>query len=188
MPDTALQQLLNQRKQFLAFVQHRVRDSGIAEDILQTAYLRAFEHKDDFEPNESAVGWFYRLLRNAVIDNYRRQEARSRALETWKHEMETAVQPPPDLQSDVCACLNGVVDSLKSEYSEILRAVDLEEQPVQDFARQHHLSASNSSVRLHRARAALRKQLIQACGSCAEHGCMDCDCKSNVSKARYSED
>jgi len=177
MPDTALNQLLNQRKQFLAFVQRRVSDSALAEDILQTAYLRAFEHKDDFEPDESAVAWFYRLLRNAVIDNYRRQESRTRALETWKHEMETTVQPPPDLQSEVCACLKGVVDALKPEYSDILRAVDLQEQPAQDFARQHNLSASNSGVRLHRARAALRKQLVKVCGSCAEHGCLDCGCK-----------
>jgi len=177
MPDTPLHQLLAQRKQFLAFVQRRVSDSALAEDILQTAYLRAFEHQDDFKPDESAVGWFYRLLRNAVIDNYRRQESRGRALETWKHELETAVQPTPEVQNEVCACLNGVVDGLKSEYSDILRAVDLGEQSTQDFARQHNLSASNAGVRLHRARASLRKQLIQACGSCAEHGCLDCGCK-----------
>ena len=181
MSDAPLNQLLIQRKQFLAFVQRRVSDSGLAEDILQTAYLRAFEHKDDFAPDESAVAWFYRLLRNAVIDNYRRQKSRSRALEALKNEMETAAQPPPDLQNEVCACLNGVVDSLKPEYSAILRAVDLGEQPVKDFARQHKLSASNSGVRLHRARAALRKQLIQACGSCVEHGCLDCGCKKRRS-------
>jgi hypothetical protein len=65
MPETPLEQLLAQQKQFLAFVQRRVSDSGLAEDILQTAYLRAFEHQDDFKPSESAVAWFYRLLRNA---------------------------------------------------------------------------------------------------------------------------
>lgn len=182
MPNMALDQLMAQRKQFLAFVQRRVSDSALAEDILQTAYLRAFEHKDDFEPNESAVGWFYRLLRNAVIDNYRRQESRSKALETWKHELEVAVQPPPDVQSEVCACLAGVVDGLKSEYSDILRAVDLGEQPVADFARQRNLSASNAGVRLHRARTALRKQLVQTCGSCSEHGCLDCGCKKTQAR------
>lgn len=179
MSDTGLNQLLNQRKQFLAFVQRRVGDSGLAEDILQTAYLRAFEHKDDFEPAESAVGWFYRLLRNAVIDNYRRQESKNKALEAWKHELETVVQPPPELESEVCTCLGSIVDGLKSEYSEILRAVDLGEQSAQDFARQHHLSASNAGVRLHRARTSLRKHLIQACGSCAQHGCLNCNCRKH---------
>jgi RNA polymerase sigma-70 factor (ECF subfamily) len=32
---------------------------------------------------------------------------------------------------------------------------------------------------LHRARAALRKQLVQTCGSCAEHGCLNCICRKH---------
>ena len=80
MTETPLDQLLAQQKQFLAFVQRRVSDSELAEDILQTAYLRAFEHQNDFKPSESAVAWFYRLLRNAVIDSYRRRASTNKAL------------------------------------------------------------------------------------------------------------
>lgn len=179
-PDTHLDQLLAQRKRFLAFVQRRVPDSGVAEDILQTAYLRAFEHRDDFQSDESAAAWFYRLLRNAVIDSYRRQESRNKALEAWTRELETAVQPSPELQDEVCACLHGVLDDLKPEYAEILRAVDLGEQRLGEFAGQHNLSTSNAGVRVHRARAALRKQLMQTCGVCAEHACLACTCKERA--------
>jgi RNA polymerase sigma-70 factor (ECF subfamily) len=31
---------------------------------------------------------------------------------------------------------------------------------------------------VHRARKALRQQVEKACGTCAEHGCLDCHCKS----------
>lgn len=179
MPETPLDQLLAQRNRFLAFLRRRVTD-GLAEDILQTAYLRAFEHRDDFKPSESAVAWFYRLLRNAVIDSYRRHASQDKALETWTRELETAVVPSPDLQNEVCACLHGVLDGLKVEYSEVLRAVDLGEQRVQDFAQQHRLSTSNAGVRVHRARAALRKQLLRVCTTCAEHGCLDCTCKKHA--------
>jgi RNA polymerase sigma-70 factor (ECF subfamily) len=179
MPTSTLDSLLAQRKQFLAFVQRRVSDSALAEDILQTAYLRAFEHRDDFKPDESAVAWFYRLLRNAVIDTYRRQVSRNKALETWTRELEISAHPYPDLQDEVCACLHGVIESLKPQYREALRAVDLGEERVQDFAEKHSLSASNAGVRLHRARAALRKQLVQTCGSCAEHGCLNCICRKH---------
>lgn len=177
MAENSLDQLLTQRKEFLAFVRRRVSDFGLAEDILQTAYLRAFEHRDDFKPSESAVAWFYRLLRNAVIDSYRRQTSKDRALETWKHELEGSSQPSPDLQNEVCGCLQGILQGLKPAYADILRAVDLEEQRVQDFARQHSLSDSNAAVRVHRARAALRKELLRTCATCAEHGCIDCTCK-----------
>src|SRR3984957_2920738 len=128
MTETPLDQLIAQQKQFLAFVQRRVFDAALAEDIVQTAYLRAFEHQDDFKPSESAVAWFYRLLRNAVIDSYRRRSSTNKALEACAHELETAAQTSPDLHNEVCACLHGVLDGLKPEYSEVLRAVDLGEQ------------------------------------------------------------
>jgi RNA polymerase sigma factor (sigma-70 family) len=178
MPETALDQLLDQQKQFLAFLQRRVSDPELAKDILQTAYLRAFEHQDDFKPSESAVAWFYRLLRNAVIDSYRRRASTNKALEALTRELETAVQTSTDLHDEVCSCLHGVLDGLKPEYSEVLRAVDLGEQRLQDFAHQNKLSPSNAGVRIHRARAALRKQLLRTCGTCSEHGCLNCTCKT----------
>jgi RNA polymerase sigma factor (sigma-70 family) len=179
MAETSIDQLIAQRKRFLAFVQRRVSDYEVAEDILQTAYLRAFEHRDDFKPSESAVAWFYRLLRNAVIDNYRRHTSREKAFETWTRELEISTQPTTEVQNEVCSCLGEMLEGLKPEYSEVLRAVDIGEQRVQDFAKQHRLSASNAGVRVHRARAALRKQLLQVCSTCAEHGCMNCTCKKN---------
>jgi len=183
MPETTLDQLLAQRKQFLAFVQRRVLDSALAEDIVQGAYLRAFEHQDEFEPSESAVAWFYRLLRNAVIDSYRRRVSANKALQAWTRELEIAAQPSPELHDEVCACLHGILDGLKPEYAEVLRSVDLGEQRLQDFAEQHQLSASNAGVRIHRARGALRKQLLQTCATCAEHGCLNCTCKRRSSSA-----
>jgi RNA polymerase sigma factor (sigma-70 family) len=180
MTETTFDRLLAQRKQFFAFVQRRVSDAGLAEDILQTAYLRAFEHQDDFQPSESAVAWFYRLLRNAVIDSYRRHAAKDRALEAWTRELESSAEPSASVQDEVCACLGGVIDSLKPEYAEVLRAVDLGEQRVQEFAEQHSISASNAGVRAYRARAALRKELLRTCATCAEHGCLDCTCKKHT--------
>jgi RNA polymerase sigma factor (sigma-70 family) len=179
MPDAPLDQLIAQRKRFLSFVQKRVSNFDLAEDILQTAYLRAFEHRDDFMPTESGVAWFYRLLRNAVIDNYRRHVSREKALEAWTRELETSPQTSTEVQNQVCECIGDMLVGLKPQYSEVLRAVDLGEQGIQDFAKQHGLSVSNAGVRIHRARAALRKQLLRICSSCAEHGCVNCTCKRN---------
>jgi RNA polymerase sigma factor (sigma-70 family) len=184
MADTPLERLLAQRQRFLGFLLRRIPDAGLAEDILQTAYVRALEHQHDKDIDESATAWFYRLLRNAVIDNYRRQEAKSRALEAWARELETTATPSPELEDEICVCLNGVIDGLKPEYAEVLRKVDLGAERLQDFAQQRSLSTSNAGVRAHRARAALRKELIRTCGSCAEHGCLNCMCKKHAGSAQ----
>ena len=177
MTETAINTILEQRRQFLAFVQRRVGDAAAAEDILQAAYMRALRQEDDFEAQQSVVGWFYRVLRNAVIDHYRRRGSEDKALEAFGREMQEAAHPSHEVQEEICGCLSGVVDGLKPEYAEVIRAVDLEEKPLTEFAKEHGLSASNAGVRAHRARAALKKQLAETCGSCATHGCLDCTCR-----------
>lgn len=39
------------------------------------------------------------------------------------------------------------------------------------------ISANNATVRLHRARKALRDVVMMTCKSCANHGCADCGCR-----------
>jgi RNA polymerase sigma-70 factor (ECF subfamily) len=48
--------------------------------------------------------------------------------------------------------------------------------PVKDFAAAEGISATNAGVRVFRAREALRRQVVRSCGTCAEHGCIDCTC------------
>jgi DNA-directed RNA polymerase specialized sigma24 family protein len=66
--------------------------------------------------------------------------------------------------------------TLKPEYAEALAAVDVDGQPVKAYAERAGLSATNAGVRLFRARAALRRRLAESCGTCADHGCLDCSC------------
>ena len=176
MTDTTIDTILQQRRQFLGFVERRVGDAAVAEDIVQAAYMRALAHQDEFEKGESVVAWFYQVLRNAVIDYYRRRGTEGKALHAWGREMESAAHPSHEVQYEICCCLGGVVERLKPEYAEVIRAVDLGEQPLTEFAKQRGLSASNAGVRAHRARTALKRNLIKACGSCSNHGCLDCTC------------
>ncbi|NUQ26941.1 MAG: sigma-70 family RNA polymerase sigma factor [Acidobacteriaceae bacterium] len=182
MTETNLNTLLSHRQQFLGFVRRRVQDQGLAEDLLQGAYLRALKSEGTPQDEESVVAWFYRILRNAVIDQYRRKTTESKALSAWGKELEAEVIPAPDLRNEICACLSKVLDQLPANYADLLKSVDLGEQPLQQFAAEQGISAGNAAVRAHRARASLRKQLTRTCGACSEHGCIDCTCrKQNIS-------
>jgi RNA polymerase sigma-70 factor (ECF subfamily) len=70
--------------------------------------------------------------------------------------------------------------TLKAEYAEALQAIDVEGEGVKAFAEQRGLSASNAGVRVFRAREALRKRVMESCGTCAEHGCLNCTCQTNA--------
>jgi RNA polymerase sigma-70 factor (ECF subfamily) len=177
------QQLVDHHRQFLRFLESRLGDRSLAEDILQDAFVKSLAKPEDQRDETSSVAWFYRTLRNAVIDHFRRTGARSRALETLGREMEGAVEPPPELRDAICGCVAQLAATLKPEYEQAIRRIDVEGAPVQDFAAEAGITANNASVRVFRAREALRKQVKASCGTCAEHGCLECSCAKRPAAA-----
>jgi RNA polymerase sigma factor (sigma-70 family) len=167
--------LVENHRAFLRFLERRVGDRALAEDLLQDAFTRNLDRLSDV-PDEGLVPWFYRVLRNAAIDRHRRKGAEERALAAFTQELADTAQPAEDFHREICACVGRLASTLKPEYAEVLRAVDVEDTPVKDFAETAGLTKSNAGVRLYRAREALRKQVAASCGTCAEHGCVDCSC------------
>lgn len=170
-----VESLVGNHRRFLSFLERRVGSPAVAEEILQSAYVRTLERGGELEEGEGAVAWFYRLLRNALVDHYRRQGAEGRALEREAREA-SELGPDPELTQTVCACIHDLLPALKPEYAEMVRRVDLEGRGVPEVAREAGITANNAGVRLHRARQALKKQLERSCGTCAAHGCLDCTC------------
>jgi len=175
------ERLVAGHREFLAFLERRVGDRALAEDILQDAFVRSVEKGDDIRDDASAVAWFYRILRNAVIDHYRRSGARNRALESFARELEGATEPPPQTMEAICECVTRIASTLKPDYAAAIRRVEIDEVPVQTFAAEAGITPNNAAVRVFRAREALRKQVRASCGTCAEHGCVDCHCKKSSS-------
>jgi len=177
----AIQRLVDHHRQFLAFLQTRVESRATAEDILQSAFVKGLERGGEVRDEESIVAWFYRILRNAVIDHYRRRASTERAMEGWGKEFIAHEAPEAELKEEICQCVSGLLDTLKPEYRDALRIIDLDEGSLNDLAENAGITAGNAAVRVHRAREALRKQVRVVCGSCAEHGCLDCHCQSTGS-------
>lgn len=166
-----VEQLVGLKGDFLRFVRARVSSDAEAEDLLQAAYLKAAEKAATIRDDESTVAWFYRLLRNAIVD-VGRERRRVRA-----EPLEAAPEPADEgLHRAVCACVNDLVPTLKPEWGRLVRRVDLEGASVPEAARDEGITPNNAAVRLHRARAALRDKLRVVCGACARHGCLDCGC------------
>ena len=185
MSNTTLQKLLDRRAGFLAFVQHRVDDRSLAEDILQAAYVRAIEQSGTLREQESAVAWFYSVLRNAVIDHHRHRTSENSAMDRWASEMgltgPNAAEPSTadnPARTFICGCIAHVLPNLRPAYAAVLREVDLADASLADFARRHRLTPGNAAVRAHRARVALRRELARTCGACSLHACLNCVCKT----------
>jgi RNA polymerase sigma factor (sigma-70 family) len=176
----SLDTLLENHRAFLRYLERRVGDRAVAEDILQDAFAKVVSRPEQAPGDEAVIPWFYRLLRNAAIDHFRRRGTADRALEAFAKEIESADSPAPEMEREICACVSRLATLLKPEYAEALQAIEVAGTPVKTFAEQHGLSPGNAAVRVFRAREALRKQVAASCGVCAEHGCVNCTCRSGA--------
>lgn len=168
--------LLAHHREFLGFLERRLGTRGDAEEVLQAAYARALERGVPDAGAEGVAAWFYRVLRNALVDRERRAGAERRSSDRLARE--ASVEDAPELRDAVCACIHDLLPAMKPEYAEVVRAVDLDERPLAEVAAGRGITVNNATVRLHRARQALRRQLLRACGACAAHGCLECHCRT----------
>ena len=178
--DTAdpLPVLLENHRAFLRYLERRVGDRALAEDILQDAFVKVLNRPDQAPSDEGVVPWFYRTLRNAAIDQFRRRGAAARAAEGFARELETHAEAAPEIEAEICACVSRLASTLKPEYAEALTAIDVGGESVKSFAERRGVSANNAGVRVFRAREALKKRLLESCGTCADHGCRNCSCQA----------
>ncbi len=176
-----VEKLVEHHRKFLSFLEQRVGSRAEAEDLLQEAFVRGVEHLGSLRSEESALAWFYRTLRNTAIDYYRRRGASGRALLAFSQELDAASEPAREMRETVCSCVRALSETLKPEYADALKRIDVEGMSVQGYAAEVGIAANNAGMRVHRAREALRKRVIASCGSCAEHGCLSCSCGATSS-------
>lgn len=159
---------------FTAFVRSRTGDPELAADLVQECLLKALRTENAPQDEEGAVTWFYRVLRNAIIDAHRRHGTREQALDQL--EFELPLQATPEDERDVCQCVLRLLPGLPAGDAALLRAVDLEGGSVTEMARTAGQRVNTLNVKLLRARRKLKQELEKVCRACATHGCLDCDC------------
>ncbi len=184
MTDQELAALVDGHRELLAFVERRVGSRAVAEDILQDALVRTLGRADVLTGEDASLAWLYRSLRNAIVDHRRRSDASGRALTSLAAEVDDGrAEPAPDERSALCRCIGMLATALKPDYAAAIRRVDVDGISVAEFAAEAGITANNASVRLHRAREALRRSVASSCGTCAEHGCLDCGCRPRTDDA-----
>lgn len=178
--DRVVSVLIEHEPAFRAFLRRRLEDDTLAEDLLQQSLVRAVERHHAVRDDTSVVAWFYQILRNTLVDYYRARGAEARRDDAYLQELAATGQdkepPHGEVRAAVCACLNELIPTLRPSYAELLQRIDIAGESPKRVAETLNISANNLTVRLHRARQALRASLEETCGICTKHGCLDCAC------------
>ena len=157
----------------------RITDSEAdAQDCVQEAFMQAHRRLDQFEGRASVSSWLHRILVNVALHRIR---VRSRRPEASLDELmpvfddrgcrirEPLGGEPPDAvtlleRADTRAAVRDAIAHLPEQYRQIVVLRDIEGLSTAAAAAELGLTENAAKVRLHRARAALKRLLEPAMG------------------------
>jgi RNA polymerase sigma-70 factor, ECF subfamily len=149
-----------------------LRNDGEAEDVMQDAYVRAYEHLNQFAGRAKFSTWLTRIAVHEALARQRRGN-RYQELEPMSEregdpmDRFASLTPNPEQQasnSEIRRLLEEAVDNLPDSYRTVFMLRDIEEMSTTDAADVLEITEENVKVRLHRARALLRKSLYARAG------------------------
>ena len=149
-----------------------LRNDGEAEDVMQDAYVRAYEHLNQFAGRAKFSTWLTRIAVHEALARQRRGN-RYQELEPMSEregdpmDRFASLTPNPEQQasnSEIRRLLEEAVDNLPDNYRTVFMLRDIEEMSTTDAADVLEITEENVKVRLHRARALLRKSLYARAG------------------------
>ena len=147
-------------------------DAGHAEDAVQNAFANIFKSLESFDGRSALKTWMHRIVVNDALMLLRKHRPQlvddiddllpvfdangCRIDDDWT----TFETPESALQrSQSKARIAELIDRLPDRYRIVLMLRDIEELSTSEVAQRLELSEANVKVRLHRARAALKKLL-----------------------------
>jgi DNA-directed RNA polymerase specialized sigma24 family protein len=116
-----LELVTRRRSRYLSFLRARLRDPELAEDILQQVTVKILERSSQLQSAARAEAWLFRVLRNAVADQFRSNSTGGLAVDTDAAYLAAAAASHLPV---LCPCATSQLDHLKPEYEEALRSHD----------------------------------------------------------------
>ena len=175
--ETALYEILMRRYNQRLYRAARaiLKDEAEAEDVMQDAYVRAFQNLGQFEGRAPFATWLLRIAVNEALGRLRmrrRSQPFAEADENGEISMnisETAADPEQNAtRAELGHLLEEAVLRLPEAYRAVVVLRDVEELSTAETAEALDLSEENVKVRLHRGHAMVRDMLFERVGSDAK--------------------
>jgi RNA polymerase sigma-70 factor, ECF subfamily len=171
--ETALYEALVRRynQRLFRAVRSVIVDDAEAEDVLQEAWVRAFEHLRQFEGRAAFATWVTRIAMHEALARLRKTRRHS-PLENTEGEIMPEVErrrqeETPEaraMRRELSRALEAAIDALPEGYRSVFVLRQVEQLSTAETAGCLKLSQEAVKTRLHRSCALLRTQLTERLG------------------------
>jgi len=157
--DTFEQLFRDTRTDLLAYILRRSRNAEDAADVLAETYLIAWQKLERVPKGERARLWLFGVARNLLMKGASRRHSANALVERLTNELRSAEPVHSPVEDERREALRAVLAALPVRDREILTMTAWEGLTPRQIARVMGTSANVVRVRLHRARARLKRQL-----------------------------
>ena len=145
----------------------RLAGTASADDLAQETFARVSQALGGFRGEAALSTWIYRIATNVALDRTRSRGFQIQARAAEPNAL-AVLSTTPVIEHDIArremsACVRDYVDQLPPDSRTVVILSELEELPDREIAAVLGISLEVTKVRLHRARARLRRLLQQAC-------------------------
>ncbi len=160
------------RAENLRLAKNITRHDEDAEDVLQDAFMKAYEHLDRFEGNSKFYTWLVRIAVNEALMKLRKrktdktvpldepvdvgEDLMQREIAVWDDNPEQQYSG-----EEMKKILEDALDTLKPDFRTVFTLRDIEELSTEETAEALGISIAAVKSRLLRARLALREKLTR---------------------------
>jgi RNA polymerase sigma-70 factor, ECF subfamily len=175
--DAALNDLMERHaKNLFHYLTRSLQDEADAADLAQETFVRVFQNRAKFDPQQKFSTWLYAIASNLVRDRYRwRSRHQQVSLDAENEQSESnlkdnlrAVEPLPDQRvqtEERAAVVRQAVAALPDELKQPLILAVYEDLPQAEIATILKCSVKAVETRIYRARQQLRAALAEVMAS-----------------------
>ncbi len=146
--------------QLKGFIQSRVNEAAVADDLLQDVFVKIHTNIDKLNDEARLESWIYRITRNAIIDHYRRNKPTSELPIELPQELDVSENKA---ETEMAQGLKLMVLALPDKYREALLWTEFGGLTQVELAEKLGISVSGAKSRVQRGRKMLKDMLMQCC-------------------------
>jgi RNA polymerase sigma-70 factor (ECF subfamily) len=177
--DTALYEIIMRRynQRLYRVARAILHDDAEAEDVMQDAYVRAYQHLDQFAGRAAFSTWLTRIAVHEALSRLRSRQRNQQLQmedtgqdgEPYMNVVETSPDPEQSAsRAELRQLLEEAVLGLPEQYRTVIMLRDIEGLSTAETAAALELTEDNVKVRLHRGRAIARGWIFERVGAKAK--------------------
>lgn len=146
-----------------SFVLKKVQNEIDADELTVSVFSKVLNKLDLYDPSFQFKTWILTIAQNTIIDFWRKKNKNNQDTTDSLHEVKNHFAKSPEellIFEEEQEKIVKTIESMDSNYREIIRLRFFEEKSIKEISDELHLSVSNTKVRIMRAKKILAELLI----------------------------